>query len=55
MQGHPLSKQECKYIDAHKKRKFPSVIATDLAERFPEDNGGCRDAYCIKRYLRKNP
>jgi hypothetical protein len=53
MQGHPLHKDEENYILAHRKRKFPSVIATELSNKYPEHNGGSRSAYCVKRFLKR--
>jgi len=53
MQGHPLHEDEQKYIKAHHKRKFPSVIATELENKYPQHNGGSRSAYCVKRFLKR--
>jgi len=52
MQGFELSEKEKKYINRYHSTKFPTVIARELAVKYPKDNGGSRTGECIRRYIR---
>lgn len=50
--GFPLSEREKEYIEQAKDSKFPSVIARELAEKFPFDNDGSRSIKTVKKQLK---
>lgn len=50
--GFPLSEREKEYIQETKDEKFPSVIARELAEKFPFDNDGIRSVKTVKSFLK---
>ncbi len=52
--GFPLSEREKDYIEQAKSEKFPSVIAKELAEKFPFDNDGSRSIKTVKSFLKND-
>ncbi len=50
--GFPLSEREKEYIEQTKNDKFPSVIAKELAQKFPFDNDGSRSIKTVKSFLK---
>jgi len=50
--GKELSDNEKAFIIENKDTMFPSQIAKELSERFPESSGGYRSPRVIRAFLR---